>query len=199
MTQETNRTQRETLNPTFFPKALEKDFQFFTGRLQEKWRLYFPIIPLRLIRNYLTAANENRVAGIGLGGTIVDEQNLEGIPAASPSKEFMQPHSSVDSPDDIDPARPHRFIPPVKIHGRVQVDWEEYYLKKHGIEEEVHLEVTFLGVDLDKLGVLCNIGDELSWRDQDYVVHSVRPTGFWKNTDVVIFWSAFCSKKQEGS
>lgn len=211
----------ESMNPTVFPLAKKGDFEFFSRRIQEQWKRFYPIVKLRTLRHFPTTlfddattpeaiaaelagdtkfkpiAAINRKSGLNTGGTNVDPLYMESVPEGT-SPYWQQPHSSVESPErDADQWPNHRD--PVDVHVALRVTVNEYVLKRWGIDEDFDIIAMFNTPELDERGILISVGDRFLWQGQEYEIHQRRPEGWWANTDLFFHLICNCKRVRRGS
>lgn len=189
---------------TILPKAGGKDLAMQVRLIEEKYRKFFPEITYFKLKKQVTAVADpaDAVQIIGASGTTqFDRLWGEQVPASMETTGWQQPHLSEQDPDTATHDAPDRgeYEDAVEIHGRVQRIAREDELKKYGFDRLRDLILHLPLFTMQKIGLRPRPGDYFIWDGDQFDVKQVNRRGWWKNTNVRLYYVISSAHRHLGS
>lgn len=185
-----------------FSKKDADDLRVHLRLLEERWRLFYPVIPWYQILFLPTSpaqppTSEAPVVGLNTG-TLVDDLYGEAVPQKSTGV-YQQPHTTPTMFDSAPERRKHAN--PVSLNVFVRREETENELTPFGEDASRILVATLLTSLCDARGVTVNVGDEFEYGGQRWEVNSARvpERARWKTTNIPLFIECKCFTKRVGS
>jgi len=112
--------------------------------------------------------------------------------------EWENPHNP-DTLPGPDATNLRLYDTPVAVHAQVQVEADEWELKRMGISQMQDLLIHFSTYILDIKKIVVKLGDRVTWGGEKYEILKVYPKGYWKNTNIFLYLICDCKRIHIGS
>ena len=172
--------------------------------IEERYRLFYPEITFFKLNKEVTAVDDPADAAqvVGASGTTqFDRLWGEQIPASMEATGWQQPHLSEKDADTATHDAPDRGVyqDPVEVHGRLQRVARKDELKKYGFDRVRDVILHLPLFTMQKIGLRPRPGDYFIWDGDQFDVKQVNRRGWWKNTNVRLFYVISADHRHKGS
>jgi hypothetical protein len=188
-------------NDTVFPKGATKDIALQRRVIEEKWRRFFPQIVYYSMKISTTVASPVDAVVGEAGSTPFDPIYGEALPH-NIGAAWKQPHKNTST---LDSTERGVFRPSVVFNGRMQREALDLDLKRWGFDRIRDLIVfiprTFVETaNITNRGIdPLKPGDWFTWDGDPYDVVQRDKDGWWKNTNVRLFYVLNCEHRKLGA
>jgi hypothetical protein len=173
----------QPLNDTVFPRAADRDLGVQIAYIEELYARVYPQIDYYPLNKAVTGAAPT---GIGLSGEAGASKfdALYGETVDPKMATWQQPHGS----PTLKAANVDQFLIPVPINARFQRVNLEKEGKRYGFDKVRDALVIFPHSVAERLGLKPQAGDKLVWDGDEYTVLQHDRVGFWKNSNVRLYY-----------
>ena len=199
------------IEATDLPKAIGKDLQMQIRLIEERYERFFPQITYHVMKKAVetvTVPAEPPASPDAPDDLIVGEDSTtqfdrlwgERVPS-SMSEGWQQPHLSALNPDTDthDATSRGEYRDTVEVHGRIQRISRENELKKLGFDRARDLVLFLPLFTMARIGIRPTPGDFFEWDGDPFDIQQVNRRGWWKNTNVRLFYVCSCEHRHKGS
>lgn len=181
------------LNGTEFPQALGEDLVTAIGMIEEEWQRSFPVVDYYPISKETTTVTDPSMMSGSAGKTKFDPLWGEAVP--SNMTVWQQPHLS----GDFNAADPMVYEKAIPINCRIERGVRETQLKKFGFDLTRNIVATIPTSLLDKSGITVRAGDRFRWNGEDFEVLQWYQSGWYYNTNVILYITMSVQSARKGS
>lgn len=182
---------------TEFPKSWSKDIRTQARMAEERWRRSYPLISYYCIKKAITPRDNlsdfDELVG-ETGTTKFDPLWREAVPA-NVTDEWEQPNTT----DDLDATARYQHEDAIHLHATVRREGTNYDLQRYGFDKVRDLLLFVPILFFDRFNRKPQPGDIFEWDGDRFYVLETKRSGYWKNSNIRIFYTINSERLRRGS